>query len=476
MISHDFPQASHIASTKHLDGLRGLASVIVFIHHYIGGFTGGQHEFGFGQGGIHYNFVGLPFVRIIWQGGNASVVIFFLLSGYVLSISHLRKLKSAQPTNSQETWRRLLSAAVRRPVRLYLPCLVISFVTALLLHIPGPLLIPTPWMKPQDGGVFAEVVHFFTHSLSFFNPIRTHSNMWFDWYSYNMVMWSIPIELKGSFLVFGALALLSFGLAGGEQKRAAIAATALLVTAGGSLMMCWKWSMACFMLGMSIAIVDVWELDDKVLSALTQRTRSIVTHMVLLIGWYLVCQPSVTGDISVASETPGWIWLTSITPPGYTKDNYFRFWQSWGTLLFVYGLQRISWLQYVFSRRPLLFLGEVSFMLYLVHLPMIQIVGGRLHSLLGGPAFDEHIKGTPFEGSLAIPDVGPVGLSTRLVICMGVMLGICLPIAWYATEWVDQPSVRLSKKLAIKCRLEADRTSNKVEPVLPMTTMTLLEP
>lgn len=93
--------------------------------------------------------------------------------------------------------------------------------------------------------------------------------MWFHWYSHNMVMWSIPIELKGSFLIFGALGLLSFGLAGGGQKRPAIAATTLLITAGLLLLMCWKWSMTCFLLGMSIAIVDVWGLDDKILSTLT---------------------------------------------------------------------------------------------------------------------------------------------------------------------------------------------------------------
>ncbi|USW57943.1 hypothetical protein Slin15195_G112620 [Septoria linicola] len=198
-----------------------------------------------------------------------------------------------------------------------------------------------------------------------------------------MVMWTIPIELKGSFLVFCSLAFLTLVLRpGAGQRHAAIVAASLVCIAGILLQMCWKWSMACFLLGIVLAMFDAWPMDEGWWQALPQDAQKTANHGIFFLGWYLLCQPANTGNMSYSAETPGWKWLTSAIPSGYSADNYYRYWQSWGAFLFVYGILRISWLQQSLSRRPLLFLGEVSFMLYLVHLPMISILGFRLGNLI----------------------------------------------------------------------------------------------
>ncbi|KAF2214452.1 hypothetical protein CERZMDRAFT_37444 [Cercospora zeae-maydis SCOH1-5] len=479
-MSHGPAESSKSSSTRHLDGLRGLAAIIVFIQHNLSNFTFGLHDFGFGQSGAHYNFVSLPFVRIFFNGGGAAVVIFFILSGYVLSVSSLRKLKSCSPSTSANDIRAfrwsLVSAVVRRPVRLYLPPLVIAFMVALTIHIPGPLFLPSGVLKPQEGGIVAELMHLIVKSAAFFQPFQVHSNHFFKWYTYDMAIWTIPIELKGSILVFGLLGLLSlFGLRGAGPKQAAVIAASMIGIGAIMLNLAFKWSMACFLFGMAIAIVDVWDLDGRIFRALpSERIPSIALHILFFGGWYLLSEPAHDGNPFTTYQTPGWMWLSTFIPQGYNQDNFYRYWHSLGGLPFVYGTLRISWLRWLLSRKPMLFLGEVSFMLYLVHLPLGEIFGVRINSILGGHV-PEQLQGTFWDGSLAIPDIGPFGMSTRPVACLSISLLIYLFYAYYATEWIDKPAVRLSRKMAVKLRLQPDRISVQ-EPLLPMATVDSLQP
>ena len=416
----------------------------------IGGFTANAHEFGFGQAGEHYNFVSLPFIRILWNGGNASVVLFFIISGYVLSIGHLKKIRNGDPA----TGRTLLSAIIRRPMRLYLPPLVVSLLFALLLHVPGPLVLPLPWMKPQEGGILAEVVFFTKTSWMYFNPFQVHEANLF-WYPYNVVMWTIPIELKGSMLVFAVLALFSgLLLSGHHNTRApAILATGVFCISAVMLFKCWKWSMSCFLLGIVLSMLDVWELDEALLARFSSRTRAISMWTIFVLAWYLISQPAHKGDIKFSSETPGWIWLTKMLPSGYNDDLYFRFWQVWGSLILIYAILRLPPLQRLLSMRPVLFCGEVSFMLYLIHIPILRIFGDRLPGLFGGTTPSD-LEGTFWDKSLPIPDIGPLGLSLRFLLCVAIVLPLCLLVAKYATEHLDKPIVRLGRRITTNLRLE----------------------
>ena len=458
-------QSANRKSTAFLDGLRGLAALTVFIQHYGGNFSAGEHEFGFGQEG-HYTFVSLPFVRILWNGGNASVVIFFVLSGYVLSLGHLHRLHRGK---NEDTRRSLLSAAVRRPIRLYLPALMVSAIYAVFLHIPGPLVLPVPWLAPQEN-LMAEVSIFIKSSFQFFNPFRAHDSELF-WYRYNMVMWTIPIELKGSILVFAILAALTWVSAGRDPKRMILPAALLFFTAATMLQLCWLWSMASFLFGTMLAIIDVWKLDDVLLQRIPEELRPAILYSSFFAGWFLLSQPAHAGDISFSSHTPGWAWLTALIPAGYSASKYYRYWQSWGALLLVYPILRLDRLQGLLSVRPLRFLGRVSFMLYLVHLPLFRILGDRLQSLLGGGLAHDSLAGGFWDRTFAVPDIGPVGLSLRFLLCMMVMLPLTMLVSHH-TMWIDDTAIKLSKQAATKLGLEGATRANKSAyqgPVLPIT-------
>ena len=210
--------------------------------------------------------------------------------------------------------------------------------------------------------------------------------------------------------------------------------------------------MACFLAGLLLSYVDIYSLDTPFLKRFKKRVRSIWFNIIFVIGYYLLCQPAHAGNPEYSSDTPGWRWLSLLTPSAYGDEQYYRFWHSWGAILFIYATLRLGWLQCFFSTRPLRYLGHVSFMLYLVHLPLLYVLGERVRRVVG--AGIPGSEASWWDDRLWIPDVGPVGLNSRFMVSMAIMSAICLPLADIATRVIDKPSVRLGKRLATKLGLE----------------------
>lgn len=428
-------------STSYLDGLRGLAALFVFIQHYIGLFDMNIHEHGFGENG-HYHFVSLPFIRVIFAGGSAAVTVFFVLSGYVLSKAPLRLIRDRR---QDAIVKRLMSAVARRPLRLYLPALGASLIWAALMHLPSGIVPESAWAHPKES-IFSELANWVVESVKFFNPFQTHgSNR--EWYSYNLVMWTIPIELKGSMLVFGLVAADAFSRSP-RSVSLSIFALAVLV-----LLQFAKWTMACFIAGLMLASIDVYALDTIFLAhRFTKRAQSFVWHAIFITGWYLLSQPSHDGRPEYSLETPGWHRLTLLVPKAYDKDQYYRYWHSWGAVLLVYSILRVQWLQRFLNTKPLHYLGRVSFMLYLVHLPVLDIFGDRIARMFGN--VNAGSQESWWDNRLCIPDVGPVGLSSRWLVSLAIALPISLGIADVGTKLLDVPSVKAGKRLVQNLGLE----------------------
>lgn len=429
-------------STAFLDGLRGLAALSVVIQHYIGSFTANIHEHGFGEDG-NYHLASLPFVRIVFSGGNAAVAIFFVLSGYVLSRSPLglvRKNKQSACASS------LLSAIIRRPIRLYVPPLGVAFVYAMLMHAPMHIVPDVPWPQPKEN-VFAEAANWLFESINFFNPFQSHGSANHAWYTYNLVAWTIPIELKGSMLIYAVLAVISFSRLSRPVIFLGLAVSSFVLLQLGA------WTMACFLAGLILALVDINSMDGTWLARLSSlRAESTVLNVVFLVGYYLLCQPAHASKPEYSLNTPGWYYLTVITPKVYDADNYYRYWHSWGSVLLVYSSLRITWLQNFLGSQPLRYLGKISFMLYLVHLPLNTIVGERLMKMLGNISDDAPYSW--WNNKLYIPNFGPVGMSSRFIATLVILLPLNFAISGFATKVLDMPSVKASKFLVRRLGLE----------------------
>lgn len=222
-----------------------------------------------------------------------------------------------------------------------------------------------------------------------------------------------------------------------------------------------EWTMACFIAGVILSYIDVYSLDTTYLARrFTQRAQSLFRHLLFITGYYLLCQPVHDGSPEYSLNTPGWYYLTLLTPRAYDENQYYRFWHSWGAVLLIYSTLRIQWLQQLLDTRPLRYLGKVSFLLYLVHLSVLTVLGGRLGRIVGNVPMGA--KESWLDNKLYIPDIGPVGMSSRFLVALVIVLSVCLGIADLGTRVLDTPSVRAGKIITHRLGLD-QRISGRKE-------------
>lgn len=414
--------------TRFLDGLRGVAALCVFNQHLM---SSTEHHHGFAENG-HYYFISLPFIRVFYSGGAAAVAIFFALSGFVLSQSAIRMIENQELRKCKSY---LLAAVIRRPIRLYLPCFCVTLGLALLMHMPFNIYPEVPWGHRQPS-LISEISHWLFESIEFFNPFREHA--WKNGsFSYDLILWTIPIELKGSMLIYCLCAIPCFVNISPTKMTVFLLGFTII-----SLQMSW-WSGACFIGGLALSVISHFDLDIiYIYSYLGKWSRSWIAHVLFIFGYYLLCQPASDNHVEVSSQTPGWKFLSSLIPRTYDGDNYYRFFHSYGAILFLHATLHLHWTRYLFSMRLLLYLGQVSFMLYILHWPII-ICMDRVRRVFGGGGFLPETYWS--DNLLYIPDIGPRGLSLRWILEWIIILSLTISIAHIATTYIERPAQRVGK-------------------------------
>ncbi len=171
---------------REIDGLRGWAAFSVVLFHLL------QQMFAVVQGGI------CPPSVWICMDGPMAVFIFFILSGDALSTAHV-----TYP--ARQTLDRII---IRRYFRLTVPILITVLATYGLLKAgwifnqqAGPIVHRADWIGP---------VLMFPASL--FDATKYSLTILFGgvgmMHVWNPFLWTMPIEMFGSFLVFGYLHIL----------------------------------------------------------------------------------------------------------------------------------------------------------------------------------------------------------------------------------------------------------------------------
>lgn len=418
--------------TAYLDGLRGLAAFLVYTSHHIPWYYGLPNvlDDGFGYGEQRY-LGQLPFIRTLFTGGNAAVSIFFVLSGYVLSIGPLQSYRSS---GRLQRYRMLISASIRRPLRLYILPAAISLLMAFAMQLPFGLAPTLAWPVAQSS-LFAELRNWGYEFLKMADPLGKHG-MFEDWFPYDPPAWTMAIELRGSILVFGLVAI--------TASFTPLTRLSSLLTLAIILFLFYQWSLACFMGGMILAVNDVDEWDSKVMSKITLRAKTITLHAAFLVAWYLLSQTAGHRGAERSSNTYGWYYLTSMIPEPYYSNEFWRFWHFPGACMLVYTVLRLSWLQRFFMLPWLQYLGRVSFSLYLIHIPLEWTVSDRIHRVFG--VIRQEFT-TPYDNWLSLPDFGPVGLSTGFLFLQILILPMNLWLANFGTKYLDEPSVRIGRDI-----------------------------
>jgi peptidoglycan/LPS O-acetylase OafA/YrhL len=339
---------------NYLESLRGLAAAAVVFHHYSLLFYPAA-SWGVIEAGDSHNvlferlFYGLPFGFM--KSGTFAVVLFFVLSGFVLTRAYF----------SNHNIQDLTKQAVKRYFRLLFPVLATVFLAYILmtnnllrLNVTGSL----------TGSEWA---------LDKWNFVPSFLNALYDGVygvfidgeaKYNANLWTMKYEFFGSFLVFSVAALF-----GRHRNRAFIYAALVVIL--------WQSFYLPFIVGLVIA--DIFSTENGIKKRIF-ALRPTTKLMLFVTGLVLASMPA-QGDINQT------FLFKSLVYPTTNPMAVIILWHTIGSALLMIILLSSKKLQSAMNLRFFVFLGKISFSLYLLHMYVLAtfsaVVFNRLYESIG---------------------------------------------------------------------------------------------
>ncbi|KAI4284290.1 MAG: hypothetical protein L6R35_004943 [Caloplaca aegaea] len=362
--SRTSPPALH--PTSWLDGLRGIAALFVVFHHSSQVWLAGIRP-GWGSGPDAYHIIQLPVLRIIYSGG-AMVAIFFVISGYVLSTKPLRLAREGR---HEELFSNLASSTFRRGPRLFIPCIVSTFITAMLAMTGAFVNEGVVRHYPRAGTLWEQLGLWIHETLWLINPLSGGTN-------FEANLWSIPVEYQGSLLIF----LCALGL---SKSRGAVRLGSLVC-----FMAYWLWfgywATVLFLGGMLLAEMGHYRRQCASCTEpdhLSSWKSKMTLWLLVLIAVFLLSMPEYDEAVT---KSYGYATLAnSLTPASW--GNHWgpgRWWPCLSSIMLVALIDHAgpeSFLQRLFTYRFPQYLGRISFSLYLCHAFTIYTLGLRVANL-----------------------------------------------------------------------------------------------
>lgn len=313
-----------------IDGLKGLSSVLIVLHHFILAFFPAMY---YGASvpshffGIDYLLADSPFMFFV--GGHFLVCVFLMLSGMVLSLQSKRIV----------TIKQLILSIVKRYFKLSIPLFIVSLVVYFMLkfnlfyNLQAAEITQSPWLRL-----------FYTCIPSFKDVfITSFYSVWFvgnD--TFSTAFWMLYILFYGSLLTSVTRYLINKKL-----LNRYLAYTLLIV-----YFIYTKDLLLNFVFGMIVA--DLIQ-DEKI------KENTSISYVFLIVGAILGGFPF--GII------PTNFYRYFLLLPHYVSDVNFI--HTLGTLFIILGIASISKIKNVFNHEPFQTLGKYSYTIYLVHIPLL---------------------------------------------------------------------------------------------------------
>jgi peptidoglycan/LPS O-acetylase OafA/YrhL len=327
-----------------LEAVRGIASVVVLVHHCLLGFA--PTLSGLVAPPQWWSLFGTPFFAFI--NGNAAVVVFFVLSGFVLTYWAIET----------EDEKLLGVAALKRWPRLAFPIVIVNIFAALLLMLDLYSnravndLTGSGWLGWFYGANRYPVPELF--GAVYEGAIGTFL---FGKNHFNASLWTMHYEFFGSFMAFG----IAWLLIGARMIRLLAAVAVVLI-----VYQYYSPNFLCLVAGVVLAFAR-HHLPPDLIVANRARLRACLvtvglTAAILLFGYHEHIQ------------TPASMrFYEFLTPLANHNPLLFRIaLHTTGAIIVL--LIALEFADYL--RTPIMsLLGRLSFPIYLLHIPLICSIG-----------------------------------------------------------------------------------------------------
>lgn len=338
---HSDVKAPKVNDTSYLNGLRGVAALVVVLQHTSELYYPEVHFCKPLDGGHYYQ---LPYLRLVVLG-SFSVALFFVISGFALSYGSLKKIHAGNPDAAILA---MPSNIFRRPIRLFLPILPVYIVSMIAVQAQ------------------------FMYSFGASTPIPAHPTMWVEavlginnWLvldtapykatPYFVQLWTLHDEHMGSLLVF--LCCLAFARTRTLVRMSLVSACAA-----------WQfhvehWANFLFLAGMLIADLR-HALDARPdLTKTYGRARAVYCFCILVMALFFGSWPYM-GDPNQCVGFRHFANWGATASPAMPQPRLMYTLAASAT---VFALEGLPMGRALFNTAPILYLGEISFSFYLLH-------------------------------------------------------------------------------------------------------------
>ncbi|CAK7205347.1 hypothetical protein SEUCBS139899_008117 [Sporothrix eucalyptigena] len=427
------PAGQPLRPTAYLDGLRGFAAFLVYIHHNElwahAASTNGDNEtfenaFGFKD---RRHFATLPFIRNFFTGGHIAVAIFYVISGYVLCAKPLSLLINGDYTKLSDS---LASSFFRRWFRLYIPIFVTTFVYVTSWHVFGNYWVSN---SDQHATILEEWWNWYVELKNFTFLFKEGT----IWVTFNTHLWSIPFEMRGSMVVFMLMeAIRHVSRRGRHAIMLGLCFYFLFIVDGYYCCM--------FMAGVYLCYLDLLAKrgeTPRLLLKLAPYKQGLM-HFFFWAGMFLAGVPSQRNDLMLLRSNPFWYYLSFLKPQAVFDPKWFYL--VFAATMIIGTVPRLRWLKMFFESDFCQYLGRISYSLYLVHGPVLSSLGDRVYAMTGWyRKVEDHQKLMEFWiNRFELPHWGPLGLEISFLAPQIIIFPVTFILANMVTRYVDEPAVR----------------------------------